>query len=155
MRKITFRAPRDEDWETVLALANRSVGDVDVAPPQDEWLANRRAFAKGGEQHHFVAVIGATVVGYGALEHAPEAAPGSYRLFVVTAPAELDSVGVRIFERETTLLEELGATASWFVEYVDDRRLNEFIRARGYTEARRISHEGVPLVVLARDHRSA
>lgn len=149
---LEFRAPEETDWSSILALAERSVADVPGAPPQNEWLTNRQGFAAVGEQHHFVVCRAGAMVGYGAVEHAPDAPAGAYRMFVVTAPDDLPTVGLAIYTRAGEILDDVRASASWFVEYSDAARLNEFISARGYTATRRFRHGGADLVVLSKRH---
>ncbi|HJN52003.1 MAG: hypothetical protein QGI68_12020 [Pseudomonadales bacterium] len=152
---MQFRSPRDGDWSTILTIANRSVFDVPGAGEQDQWLSNRRSFSKRGFQHHFVLADDHNVFGYGAVEHATDAPPDSYRIFVVTYPEHLQDYGAGIYEYAERKLIELGAANARFVEYAEDHRLNSFILARGYAEIGRFQLDsGQEAVVLSKDYSS-
>ena len=148
---MDFRTPRERDWSTILSIANASVADVEGAGTQEEWLDNRRNFPPDGIQHHFVCTDSERVVGYGAAEHACNAPEGAYRLFVVTTPAKLATIGNGIFNELSILLTQLGAHNSWFVEYATDMRLTGFLIDRWYSEVRSFNLEsGIAAVVLER-----
>jgi hypothetical protein len=90
MNEITLRAPTDDDWPSILALAELSLSELPNAPSQDEWLNNRRSFSPSdGIQQHFVATSRERIVGYAGAEHRNEFTMGGYRLFVVVAPIGL------------------------------------------------------------------
>ena len=149
-RSVSFREPTDDDWPVILGIANRALAHVPGALPQTEWLENRRASAGHGTQQHFVHVERDEVVGYGAMEAARDA-PGAYRLFVVTAPEHLERIGGAIYRELYSRLAQIGATKAWFVEFAADAQFTAFIRARGFTEARRFPlASGEPAIVLAR-----
>jgi len=102
---------------------------------QDEWLHNRRHFDTAhGTQVQFAAEDpeSGALLGYGAIEAAPE-----FRLFVVTLPELLPTVGELLYERGVALLREAGAPRVWFTEYSADRTLLSFARAHGFGDARR------------------
>lgn len=129
-----LREVRDDDWPTVFEVANASVAHIAGAPTQEEWLHNRRHFdASHGEQRHFVAVDSETdvVLGYGSVECSPE-----FRIFVVTRPEHLPTVGELLYERSLTLLRDAGAARVWFTEYGSDRALLAFARAHGFSNPR-------------------
>ena len=153
-RSPVFEIPSGSDWAEILRLANASVADVPGAGPQDEWLANRRSFAEahasaGGVQRHFVARdASGRVRGYGAVEHDPQAPEDAFRLFVVTEPSDLGSVGARILGHALEALADLGARSAWFTEYAADSRLVGFVRGHGFEEARRFDWRGAELLVL-------
>jgi len=150
MRPMPFREPIDDDWPVILDIANRAIAHVPGAGPQTEWLENRRTFAARGTQQHFVHIERDEVVGYGAME-AVRDAPDAYRLFVVTAPERLERVGGAIYRELDARLARVGAKNAWFVEFAADERFGAFIRARGFTEARRFAlASGEPAIVLAR-----
>jgi hypothetical protein len=134
---VFLRDVRDADWPAILEVANGSVAHLSGAPTQEEWLHNRRHFDAGhGSQRHYVAEDPETgaVVGYGAVESGPE-----FRLFVVTLPEQLPTVGELLYERALALLGESGAARVWFTEYADDRFLLAFARAHGFGDARNFS----------------
>ena len=133
----TIRPVRDDDWAAILALANGSVAHVAGAPTQEEWLENGRGFdASQGTQHHFVAEDPATgtPLGYGCVESGPE-----FRMFVVTLPENLPTVGELLYERAMTLLGEEGAERVWFTEYAADSTLLSFAKAHGFGDPRRFT----------------
>jgi N-acetylglutamate synthase-like GNAT family acetyltransferase len=147
-----FEAPASEDWPTILQLANTSVANVPPAGQQDEWLTNRQDFASkpGAVQRHFVARDSESgrVVGYGSLEHDPQAPADAFRLFVVTDPADLESIGNELLEHALSQLDRLGAKTAWFTEYADDTSLLGFARARGFEPVRSFDWRGSELLVL-------
>ena len=70
MNERNLRAPTDDDWPAILALAELSLSELPNAPSQDEWLKNRRSFLPSdGIQRHFVAMAGERIVGYACIEH--------------------------------------------------------------------------------------
>ncbi len=145
---ISIREPLDDDWPTILELANRSVASVPGAGSQEAWLGNRRAFR--GARRHFVAVEAGRdeVVGYAGIE---SVSAGEFRLFVVTPPERLCDVGEALYARAVTQLSELGARRLSFTEYAADQRLGAFARARGFVEEDRFRlPEGVDLVRLVK-----
>jgi hypothetical protein len=84
MDNVSLREPRDEDWADLLALANRSLSEMQSPPSQEEWVANRRSFsASEGVQKHFVAIIERRIVGYAGAEWRKTQPEGWYRVFVV------------------------------------------------------------------------
>jgi hypothetical protein len=148
---MMVRAPQADDWNRILDVANASVGDVPNAGLQDKWLGNRRDF-DGGVQDHFVVTEDGSVVGYGAIENAPDAPPDAYRVFIVAAPTTLARIGDEMYGRAAGLLARRRAAASWFVEYAADARFVTFIQSWGYTETRRFVHDGRQLVVMSKQH---
>jgi hypothetical protein len=130
-----LRPPTDADWDDVLAAADAAV-PFDPATNR-QWLQNRRAFdATGGTRRHYVAVVVGRTLGYGAVElRAPGARAA--RLFVVTAPALLPSVGAVLHDRLIADARALGATILWLREYAADASLLAFLRARGFAETNR------------------
>ena len=95
---MSLRPPSENDWSRIKMIADASVADVEGAGVQEEWLRNRRANSTIGYQKHFVYEDSGTIRGYGALERAPDAPDGHCRMFVVTAPNDLDTVGEILFE---------------------------------------------------------
>lgn len=148
-----FRPPTDDDWLNILRIADLSVAEVPGVPSQEEWMNNRRTFARRGRQVHFVRVEHDSLTGYGALEQVSGADDDGYRLFVVAHPDQLDTVGNEILDRLTELLGEHAATSSWFVEYAQATQLIGFIQSKGYREARRFTlASGHGAVVLSMPH---
>ena len=99
MSEITFRAPADDDWTAILALAELSLSEFPNAPSQHEWLNNRRSFSPSdGIQQHFVATAGELIVGYACIEHRIKVTKGLkpidpiYSLFV-----DVDGTGYFIY----------------------------------------------------------
>lgn len=153
---MSFRAPLDADWPTILEIANESVADVAGAPRQDEWLRNRRAFGAHGRQDHFVLIEANRVVGYGAMERPLQDPSNGYRLFVVASREQLNDTGRKIYEQLEARLKAVGATDSWFIEYAQANSLIAFIRAQGYAELRQFAlKSGETAIVLARKHSEA
>ena len=149
---LEFRPPTRIDWPVILALANRASARVPGAGKQDEWLANRQAFAKLGHQDHLVLEIYGQIQGYGSIERTEHAPPQAYRLFVVAAPEALDTYGAAILDRQMDLLGQAAATAAWFVEFAADQHLLAFILARGFHISERFQLDsGVEAVVLWMD----
>jgi GNAT superfamily N-acetyltransferase len=146
---VELRDPKEADWPAILALANRSVQAVLGAGRQDDWLRNRQRPCP--VRRHVVAVEGADVVGYAALEWQPSYAEKSYRLFVVTEPEQLARLGPTLYRRLEEWLAELGAVNAWFVEYADDEPLFAFVGELGFREARRFRlGSGVECVVVGK-----
>lgn len=119
------------------------------AGSQAEWLENRRSFDSArGAQRHFAAEDpeSGAVLGYGAIEASPE-----FRLFVVTLPEHLPTVGELLYERALALLREAGAERVWFTEYSADRSLLSFARAHGFRDAGRFALEsGIDVTSLVK-----
>lgn len=150
---MSFRVPLDADWSTILEIANESVAEVAGAPQQDEWLHNRRTFSERGQQEQFVLIDEGRVAGYGAMERRSQDPANRYRLFVVANSDQLADAGRKIYERLQARLTAVGATESWFVEYVQATKLIAFICAQGYAEQRRFMlPSGETAMVLARNH---
>jgi len=147
------RSPEPNDWPRVKELADVSVADIPGAGSQDEWLINRKQFTTVGEQKHFVCVDDDRIVGYGSLERAADAPAGHCRMFLVTAPEALDSVGPFIFEELQELASCRNISRSCFVEYSEDPRLLGFLRKRGYRDCGTIALEpDVTATVVERFH---
>ena len=105
MSEVALRAPADDDWQAILALAETSLTEFPSAPSQLEWLNNRKSFAlSDGHQQHFVAVADDQIVGYACIEHrnnitnGRKPVDGVYRLFVVVAPSARTTLGSRLLE---------------------------------------------------------
>jgi N-acetylglutamate synthase-like GNAT family acetyltransferase len=134
MDAIALRAPSEADWHDVLAAADAAV-PFDPAMNR-QWLQNRRQLDATAVRRHYVAVQDGRGVGYGAVELR---APGESeaRLFVVTAPSLLSSVGAALFERLTADARALGVTLLWLREYAIDAPLLRFLSDRGFVETAR------------------
>ena len=133
---------RDEEWATILSLAETSVAEMPVAPGLKQWLKNRKAFAdSGGIQQHFVATLGKQIVGYACAENppawmrSPKNAAGQYRLFVVVEPSARTTLGTRLLAKLRESLIGLGARRVWFQEYEPDSGLISFLEQRGFVKA--------------------
>lgn len=148
----TLRAPKEGDWSAILTLAQHSVAAVEGAGDQEEWLGNRMHFdASRGVQRHFVAEHSGRIAGYASLESGSGSSPSSYRIFVVTQPANYDALGEVLYERLCRELAALRATEAWMVEYASDSVVVPFARARGFEEVRRFRlPEGLEAVVLSK-----
>jgi len=110
MEPLQIRELREIDWPAVLAVANQSVAHIPGAGPQDEWLCNRGTFDPSkGVQQQIVAEASGSAVGYGALESRDPAEPRAFRLFVVTAPRLLDTVGQHLYGELLSRLSALRA----------------------------------------------
>jgi len=120
----------------------------------ESWLEHRCSFdERSFAPRHFVAEADGVVTAYGALEGSAEA--GSFRLFLVMAPALLPTVGELLWARLETAAREFGATALWAREYADDTALLDFLRPKGFAENARYHVPGVgELVTLAQSRES-
>ncbi len=146
---IELREPREDDWQPILLLANQSVQAVAGAGSQEEWLHNRQRPAS--LRRHVVAVESGTVVGYAAIESQFEQVEQGFRLFVVASPERLAQIGGVLYRRIESLLSELGALESWFIEYASDHQLLAFLGERGFREVRRFRLErGTECVVVSK-----
>ena len=150
MEPLCIRELREGDWPAVLDLANQSVAHIAGAGPQDEWLRNRRSFDPSrGIQYQVIAEASGNPVGYGALESQSPAQPQSFRLFVVTPPRLLATVGEHLYGKLHSRLGELSAAEAWFREYASDASFIEFVRRRGFSERKRFVLQGTELIILA------
>lgn len=146
---VQLREPRIEDWPAILALADESVRAVAGAGHQDEWLRNRQRHLP--LRRHFVAVEGAALVGYAAVEPRFDQVEGGCRLFVVAAPGRLSDIGALLYENIESVLAELRTMDAWFIEYASDQPLRAFLDERGFQEVRSFRLEGgVECVVLSK-----
>lgn len=145
---MRLRSVQNADWPTVLELAN-------VALPWDtegnlEWLENRKQFT--GRRHHYLAedAAAAQALGYGAIEEGPD--PGTFRMFVVMAPALLSTdAAALIYDRLLADLATLEATGVWVREYTDDTAILSFFREKGFQERSRFTPTGYrEMVVMVR-----
>jgi hypothetical protein len=134
---------RNEEWATILSLADASLTEMPNAPDMKEWLDNRRSFPdSGGIQQQIVATLGGQIVGYACVEHPPawmrdsKGAAGQYRLFVVVEPWARRSLGIRMLAKLRESLIGLGARGAWFQEYEADTGLISFLEERGFVRAR-------------------
>jgi SAM-dependent methyltransferase/N-acetylglutamate synthase-like GNAT family acetyltransferase len=133
MEELAFRPIRDGDWPAILDLAHRSLGEVPSPPKQDDWLRNRRTFSPSdGYQHHFVATLEQRIAGYAAIECLNDSAPGVYRLYVVVAPGDRESLGTALFEELRSHLLQLNARRAWMLEYTSDRSFMAFLQKLGF-----------------------
>lgn len=120
-----------------------------AVPIQDEWLENRKAF--DGQQQHFVAERGSSVVGYAAVERRHDDAPATFRLFVVVDWRSDLAVAETLYDRASTELSRFGARRAWLREYASDRAVIDFAESRGFGIVQEYDREGERLVTLAKD----
>lgn len=142
---------RTTDWPAILRLANAAVEHVPGAGSQEAWLNNRRHFdLTTGVQHQCIVELqDSSLVGYGAVE---SDGTGEFRLFLVTEPHHLTSVGERLYSYGLDVLRELRARTVWFTEYAADAPLLAFALDRGFQEARRFAlADGVEAITLKRE----
>ena len=159
MSEITLRAPTDDDWPVILALAELSLSELPNVPSQQEWLNNRRSFAlSAGIQQHFVAISDERIVGYGCIEHrnktidGKKAADGVYRLFVVVAPFDRRMLGTRILAKLRECLIDLSARRAWVVEYEADAGFLAYLEEIGFVRFATFKlDDGIPVVEMTID----
>ena len=148
--RIRLRQPGDNDWPAILAAAVAALPWAHEANLQ--WLQNRQRFDESrGVRRHYVAEDASSqkVIGYGAIES--DAEPGSFRVFIVTAPELLATTGEQLYDRLLMDLQEVGATKIWAREEARDTSLLDFFRARGLAEAERFtSKDGLEIVRVER-----
>jgi hypothetical protein len=148
----TLREPAATDWPAVLQLASASLADMPMAPPQDEWLANRRAYLQGGKRHHVVAVDEGRIAGYAAAEHAIQFAPGEFRVFVVVAPADRETLGTYLLGDIRRYLIRSNARSIRMLEYEADSGFLAFLSGRGFVHRKTFAMaDGVPLADMRMD----
>lgn len=128
----SLREPADADWPAILQLANASLAGMPNAPPQDAWLANRRAFLVPGRRHHFVALEDGRIAGYAAAEHPLHAPDGEYRVFVVVAPTARETLGVFLLRQLRHRLLKANARVMRMLEYEADAGFLAFLQAHGF-----------------------
>src|SRR6478672_10176951 len=115
---MELREVRDDDWRSILRLAQAAVAHVPDAGSQRQWLINRRRFElSGGHQVQYVCEGAGRIKGYGAVE---SDARGRFRIFIVAAPSDLDQVGPLLHRRGMVELRSLRAQQVWFTEYAED-----------------------------------
>ena len=153
MSEIALRAPTDDDWTAILALAELSLAELPNAPSQQEWLNNRRSFSlSDGVQRHFVATSGDRIVGYACIEHRDEFADCIYRLFVVVAPAARTTLGTRLLAELRESLIDLGARRARVLEYEADAGFISFLEGMGFARSTNFKlDDGRPVVELTID----
>jgi hypothetical protein len=158
MSEITLRAPADDDWPAILALAETSLSEFPNAPSQREWLNNRRSFSlSDGLQQHFVAAADDQIVGYACIEHrnnitnGRKPIDGVYRLFVVVVPSARTTLGTRLLAKLRECLIKLGARKAWVIEYEADVRFISYLQEKGFVKLASFDLEGTPVVELSID----
>lgn len=145
----TLREPSAADWPSILELANASLAEIPHAPPQDEWLANRRAYLQGGRRHHVVAVEDGHVVGYAAAEHALHQPQGEYRVFVVAMPAARETLGTYLLREILRYLRTMNAQTVRMLEYEADAGFLAYLESRGFARRRTFTlADGTAIVEL-------
>jgi len=135
-----------------MELADEAVVHVPGAGSQAEWCRNRRAFdVSRGVQREYVVEDDETadIVGYGSVEAAGDE---EFRLFVVTPPDRLSSVGALLYTTGIETLRELGARAVTFSEYAADEPIVSFAISHGFKESRRWTlPDGKKAITLRKD----
>jgi N-acetylglutamate synthase-like GNAT family acetyltransferase len=158
--EITLRAPADDDWPAILALAELSLAELPDPPSQHEWLTNRRSFSSSdGIQRHFVARSGERIVGYASIEHRDKTADGKkcvdgvYRLFLVVAPSARTTLGSRLLAKLRESLLDLGARRAWVLEYEADVGLISYLKEVGFVKSAsyKLEDGGHPVVEMTID----
>jgi hypothetical protein len=159
MNGIALRAPADDDWPAILALAELSLAELPNAPSQREWLNNRKSFSPSdGIQQHFVATSGEHIVGYACIEHRNKAAhrlkpvDGVYRLFVVVAPSARTTLGTHLLAKLRDSLIDLGARRARLLEYEADTGFISYLEQMGFVRLANFKlDDGSPVVELTMD----
>jgi hypothetical protein len=159
MSGIAVRAPADDDWPAILALAELSLAELPDAPSQHEWLNNRRSFSPSdGNQRHFVATSGDRIVGYACVEHRNKTASGRkpaegvYRPFVVVAPSARTTLGTVLLAKLRESLIDLGARRAWVLEYEADAGFISYLEGMGFARSANFKlDDGTPVVELTID----
>ena len=159
MSEVTLRAPTDDDWPAILALAELSLSELPNAPSQDEWLNNRRSFSPSdGIQKHFVYTSSGRITGYACIERrikisrGTEPADGVYRMFVVVAPSARRTLGTRLLAKLRECLINLGACRAWVVEYEDDAGFLAYLEEMGFVRLKTFKlDDGTPVVEMTID----
>ena len=128
----TLREPTNADWPAILQLANASLGEMPGAPPQDEWLANRRAFLVPERRHHLVAIEDSHIAGYVCAEQPVQAPPGEYRIFVVVLPPARETLGTHLLRQLHRFLLKANARTIRVLEYEADSNFLSYLRGRGF-----------------------
>lgn len=136
---MNIREPQKADWPQLFKLANQSIAHVPGVPTQEDWWNNRQNFDETvGIRRHLAALTDdENIIGYMAVESAQN--DGVFRLFVVTIPEYLSTLGETLYGFAMTHLRELDAQQVWFTEYAEDNNILEFARAHGFQEHRRFS----------------
>ena len=135
---IDLQPFREEDWDTLLELANQA---VPFAPHQNaEWLNYRKAFDESKfKRRHYIATDKARHIGYGCLEQQNDD-PKGLRIFVVCHPDNLGKeVGAVLYDKLLQDAKEMGAEHLWAREYQADEPLRDFFLKHGFEEAKRFT----------------
>jgi hypothetical protein len=156
---IALRAPADDDWPAILALAELSLAELPNAPSQQEWLNNRRSFSPtDGIQRHFVATSGDRIVGYACIEHRNKTASGRkpvegvYRLFVVVAPSARTTLGTMLLAKLRESLIDVGAHRAWVLEYEADAGFVSYLEEMGFVRSANFKlDDGSPVLEMTID----
>jgi len=159
MTDVVLRPPSDDDWPSILTLAELSLSELPNAPSQQEWLNNRRSFSPSdGIQQHFVATSGERIVGYACIEHRNKAAHGGkpvegvYRLFVVVAPSDRTTLGTRLLAKLRECLIDLGARRAWVLEYEGDAGFVSYLEKMGFVNLTSYKlDDGSPVIEMTID----
>jgi len=149
---VVFREVEAADWPGILEVANASFAFTEPLVTQEEWLHNRRAFdtTKGTQIHRVHLDETGQIDAYVGVESDGE----RYRMFLVTAPADLPRIGPALYAYLLDLLRGQGARGVALTECVDDP-LVEFGKARGFAEVRRFGWKhGLEVVTLYKDLRA-
>ncbi|MFZ0247846.1 hypothetical protein [Candidatus Binatus sp.] len=105
---------------------------MESPPDQKSWAENRRSFPSDGIQRHFVAISDGHIVGYAGAEWRKGQAVGWYRVFVIIAPPDRETLGKWLFGEIRETLISLSATHAWMMEYEADTGLLAFMQQVGF-----------------------
>ena len=137
---MQLRAPREDDWPSILDLAHRSLVEMIHAPRQDEWLKNRRSFRPSdGTQEHFVASVEERIVGYAAIERRIASPIGVYRLYLVVEPPNRAMLGAALLAELRRRLIRVGALQAWMMEYEADEGFIAYLERMGFERAKTVA----------------
>lgn len=144
---ILIRPSHQNDWNAIGALANRSVTHLAGDRPQDDWLANRKAFT--ASRHHYVAMHRKEVVGYCRLEQSGPAADG-WRMFLLldwSAPQHQHLARI-LFDQINETAGQQDIDQIWLREYADDQPFIDFLAAQDFEPGDPFRHGDEQLIIL-------
>ena len=86
------------------------------------------------------------LLGYAALEGGPQA--GRYRVFLVLPPADLPTVGERLYDWLAAQWQGFGPAVIWLREEAGDADLLAFMAGKGFVETHRGPFKHLSIVVM-------